>query len=196
MTNQKSKLLAVLAVFAAIGVITGTGAFTTVSADRTATVNVAGDQNALLQVEPYNGPNGIGEGNTVGADLGSSDGYADIQDGTLLIDLNGFSDGTPKSSGVNLEAVTTVDGVFNVTNQGTQDVTVYINTTGDNPDTVTFFAGAVADNDPIDTELRAVSVPVGETITVSMQIDTVGKGLSKSDALVSEITIYANASSN
>ncbi|MDY6819855.1 MAG: hypothetical protein SVG88_14435 [Halobacteriales archaeon] len=189
--RPKGKLFALLAVFAAIGVITGTGAFTTVSAERTATVNVAGDGSALLQLTPYNGPNGYG-----GGTAGASNGYADIKGGTLEISLNGYNAGTERNSGVNLNARTTVNNVFNITNQGTQDVDVYINTTGDNADLVVFYAGTVETGSSIENDGNAVTLAVGETVTVSMEIDTVDAGLSGGDELVDGITIYANASSS
>ncbi|MFB6148561.1 MAG: DUF1102 domain-containing protein [Halobacteriales archaeon] len=167
--RPKGKLFALLAVFAAIGVITGTGAFTTVSAERTATVSVAGDSSALLQLQASSGPNG---------------GYATETAGQLEIDL----------SGVNIDARTTADNVFNITNQGTQNVTVYINaSSGDHTETVTFYAGPVADDNPIDSEATAYELGVGDSVSISMGIDTRNKGFTGSETLVSEITIYANA---
>ena len=54
----KSKIFALVLIFAAIGVAAGTGAFTTAEADRTAEVNVAGDANALLGITEAQNTNG------------------------------------------------------------------------------------------------------------------------------------------
>lgn len=47
-TRPKGKLLALFAIFIAIGLVTATGAFSSVTAERTATVQTAGDANAFL----------------------------------------------------------------------------------------------------------------------------------------------------
>lgn len=82
------------------GVISGTGAFTSVTADRSISVTSAGDASANLGMAPLNTPNG--------------NEYADSSGGTLSITL----------PDVNLNAVTHVDDVFRVTNNGTQSVVV------------------------------------------------------------------------
>jgi hypothetical protein len=50
MANRRTKLLALAVVAAAVVLVTATGAFTSVSADRTATVNVSEDSRAFLAV--------------------------------------------------------------------------------------------------------------------------------------------------
>jgi hypothetical protein len=99
--RPKGKLLALVAMFAAVGLITATGAFTTVEAQRTADVSVSEDSAALLQLEPSDDPNGE---------------YATGTGGTVQIDI----------SQLNLEANTTIDNVINVTNQGTQSVDITV----------------------------------------------------------------------
>ncbi|MFC7177141.1 hypothetical protein [Halosegnis marinus] len=103
---------------------TGTGAFTSVSANRTVSVNVADDADALLALE------GAGEGN---------DAYL-TEDGTggelaLALDSsNNAIDGT----GVNEEAVTVINDLFTVQNQGTQSVAISGTKSGDYTDNVVF----------------------------------------------------------
>ena len=86
----------------------GSGAFTSVSAARSVNVAVAGDDSALLALQPCNGPNGA---------------YADIgDDGQFELSI----------PNLNANAFTRIDNVFTVTNQGTQPVVVYIEENGVN----------------------------------------------------------------
>jgi len=198
--RPKGKLFALLAIFAAIGLVTATGAFTTVTATRTATVNVAGDANALLQLQPHSGPNGVGpSGNPT-----SSDGYAQLVNGQLEINLNGYA--STIGQGPNVNATTDIQGVFNITNAGSQDVDVNISDTGDNDDLVTFYNSSQADlsgtSPPyggMETDGAnggsAVTLTPGETVVVSIYIDTTDSSFSGGEELIDDITITAIATS-
>jgi hypothetical protein len=84
-----------------------------VSAQRDITVNVAGDGSAFLQFTKAE------EGGSV---TPNADQYVDIpSDGTVGIDLTETSEG---GSGVNDDAVTVVDNLLDVTNQGTQPINI------------------------------------------------------------------------
>jgi hypothetical protein len=61
----------------------GSGAFTSVSADRTVTVSVAGDEQAYPRLEPTSGPNGD---------------YARTENGQLAVHLNRENDDASKDS--------------------------------------------------------------------------------------------------
>ena len=171
--GRKGKLFGLLAVFAAIGLVTASGAFTTVSAERTASVNVAGDANALLALEPADTPNG--------------DEYAGTSNDQLEIELT-----TENAEGVNPNAVTEIDSVFRITNQGRQKVNVNISDSGDNSDTVTFYNSSRA---PLDDGLESseATLPAGDSIVVSIEIDTTTAEVSADDNLINEITITAEA---
>lgn len=120
-TRLKANLFALLAIFLAIAMVTATGAFSSVSATRTAEVNVAGDGAALLQLQPYPGPNGYNPSD--GGSLTNSEGYAQLTNGELQINLLGDFDGDGViGAGVNNNATTDIQAVFNITNQGTQSV--------------------------------------------------------------------------
>jgi len=194
----KGKLLALFAVFAAIGLVTATGAFTTVSAERTTTVNVAGDSSALLQLQPAAGPNGLsGEGQSAQA------GYARINNGQLEINIAGWGN---QGSGVNLNAETDIERVFTVTNQGTQSVNVSLTDSGpsSNDELVSFY-NATNESEVTDLSTRSIetnegggakTLDVGESMQVSIYIDTTqGSGLSDGDTLVDGITIEADGDS-
>lgn len=85
----------------------GTGAFTSVSANRSIDVTTADDNNALLAIEADDTPNATE--------------YVDTSGGTVSLDFTNTDSG---GSGVNQNAVTVFDDLLNVTNQGTQAVIV------------------------------------------------------------------------
>lgn len=152
----------------------GTGAFSTVTAERTVAVNTAGDDSALLQLTVHNGPNGLYAQQT-GA-------------GQIEILLNGE---LGSSGGVNLNASTTIADVFNITNQGSQSVGVWIVKSGPNSDLVTFenANGGLLDN----SSSAAQTLGVGSTIEVTIVVDTTGQNLAANDTLLTSITVHADA---
>lgn len=164
---------AFLLLLAAVGMVAGTGAFSTVQADRTATVGTAGDDRALLQMTPYAGPGGNGA-------------IADLEAGQIQI------------SALNLASSTDFAKVLNVTNQGTQPVGVWIVDEGDHADAVTFYNPAFGGADglvngvaSIEGEANAVTLDVGETLVVSMLVDTTGIGDGVS--LIDTMIVHADA---
>ena len=123
----KGKLLALLLIFGAVGTLAATGAFTTVEAERTADVDVAGDANALLAITPAEDPANssfIQQSNT--------------NNQAFEIVLNG-NDGN--ADGLNTNSTTAAQNIFNITNNGEEDVDVWINTEG----------GAQEDNGNVNT---------------------------------------------
>jgi hypothetical protein len=98
------------------GALVGTGAFTTVQAERTVNVETAGDSGAFLALEPAKDQNGNQYPN--------ADDYAEIDTGLLEVTI----------PDVNLNAITHLDKVFQVTNNGTQRVVLYIEELPDNTD--------------------------------------------------------------
>jgi hypothetical protein len=109
--KRRQVLAALGAVSGSGALLTGTGAFTSVSADRNIAVRVADDSNAFLRLAPC-----------PGSDNG---GYVDNSNGLLTIDLSESNGNDPPAGkGVNLNAVSVFDNVFQIANQGTQDVCV------------------------------------------------------------------------
>ncbi|SEH45329.1 Protein of unknown function [Halopenitus malekzadehii] len=181
MARPKGKLLALVLVFGAITVVTATGAFTTVEAERTAEVNVAGDANALVGLEP-----GSGAG---------ADGYVDDSGDEIQIDLSGGSD----SQGVNLNATTEFDNILQISNNGENEVNISVNTNGDNEQYVSVYNGTDYDDSSqeITNGTNNATVPSGEMIEVSIRIDITGDDtLSKNDELLSNIEIVAESTGN
>lgn len=84
----------------------GTGAFTSVQADRDIEVNVAADASAFLALAPSNDPNGE---------------YVDDSGDTVSID---FTESNSGGDGINDRAYTIFESVLEVKNLGTQPVKV------------------------------------------------------------------------
>ena len=108
--NRRAALLGLGGVVAGGGALLGTGAFTTVEAERTIAVETAGDADAFLGIAPF-------------PDSANADYVTAPEDGTVEIDITG--EGTDAvGEGVNEKAVTAIDRLLEVTNNGTQSVAV------------------------------------------------------------------------
>lgn len=94
------KILPIIAIIAAALIVASTGAFTSVTAERSAVMEISGDASALLGIE-------------------SASPYVEYDDdGAIYLTL---------PNGVNNEAVTDLGNIFVVTNNGTRDLylTIY-----------------------------------------------------------------------
>lgn len=177
----RGKLLALIAVVVAASMVAATGAFSSVQAERTAEINVVGDKNAYLAIYPANTSNGQA--------------YATIKNGKFKLALNENKQG---GMGINKDAVTTMNSVIAITNQGTQPVKVTVDEKKDST-AVTFYESS----HPADSvEDSGVKIEPGETLEVGLKIDTTGKVTEKSliDTLVitaksDDANINMNASS-
>ena len=127
----------------------GTGAFTSVSADRTMNVSVEDDADAYLQITQSDGPNAA---------------YADTSGDTISFDINDAASGV-SGDGLNDDARTIIRDVFKIRNQGTQDVYVFIETE-DIPDGVGIFsdfpANAESGAPPLQSGPTGATVGLGE----------------------------------
>jgi hypothetical protein len=106
--NRRTVLIGLGGLFAGSGALLGTGAFTTVEAERTVTVETAGDADAFLGITPF-------------PDSANADYVTAPEDGTVEIDITGES---TSGKGVNENAITAIDRLLEVTNNGTQEVAV------------------------------------------------------------------------
>ncbi len=98
----------------------GTGAFTSVSANRDITVDVAGDANAFLQFTKAEEDGGV---------TPNAEEYVNIEgDNTVSLDFTNTNEsageGETGGSGVNDDATTIFDNLLDVTNNGTQEVNI------------------------------------------------------------------------
>lgn len=142
MPINKRKWVAALGLVAVMtGVVFGTGAFTQVEAERTVDVDVADDSNAFLGIYSVND----NYTNTNSGPIGAQ---------TVEILLNGSSGAS--GDGVNDNAVTTVNNVLNLSNQGTQEVRISV------------------ENAPQGVNLTGVPSTVGvdQNVTVGVNVST------------------------
>ncbi|MFC7226409.1 hypothetical protein N0B31_03260 [Salinirubellus salinus] len=166
-------LIGLGSIAAGAGTLAGTGAFTSVTATRDAVVNVAGDAGALLSIQAADSPNG--------------DAYVSTNsNGEVGLDLS-----TDSGSGVNPNAVTQIDEVLRVMNQGTQPVGFYVEDTdgnGSNSDVVTF----EANGDSVEGSGNAVVLEVGESLVLDIEVDTEGEPDLSDTQILSTVTFYAD----
>ena len=170
----------------------GSGAFTSVQADRNVTVDVADDAQALLRLDPDD------------ADYPNS-AYATETDGVIEIDITEDGSGFD-GEGISPFATTTIEEVFPIENQGTQEVQVSVESTdldgSDFEDEVDFFATPDPDDDDPDFEQvslldDSIDIGVGEAVAAGLEIDATGEDeeLDDLEDLLDdlELTIIADA---
>lgn len=184
------KFLALGSLVMALSLAVAAGAFTSVSADRTANVTVAGDASAYLGLTPTDGsPN-------------SAYCYIDTG-GELVIDMTDSHSTSAGGNGVNPNAETDFDDVFTVTNQGTQPIDVGLTDSGNNDGAVKFYidgAGSTdVDGDGNSDDLLIETDEGGSTVTiddgksedVSIYVDS--SSLSQGADMLDSITVSAEA---
>lgn len=108
MPSRRSVLVGLGGLVAGGGALIGTGAFSTVEAERTVSVQTEGDADALLGLAPADGENDEGVVQTNG-------------DGLIQINFDG-NDGDGGGDGLNQRARTRFNNLVTITNQGTQTV--------------------------------------------------------------------------
>ena len=108
--NRRKFLIGAGSLAAGSAAAMGTGAFTSVEADRTVTVSTAEDNNALLRLE------------ATGDNANSA--YATTNNGEISIDLGSLT-GAEQGGGVNQNSTTRIFDIFTIQNQGTQPAIVY-----------------------------------------------------------------------
>ena len=161
--ERRKFVLGVGALAAGGAAAVGSGAFTNVEADRSFGVTTATDSGAFLGIAPTSDANGVYAfeyGDDVEIYLEDAD------------NLNGNM-----GSGVNVQAVTQIDKVFKITNQGSQDYDITIDdsnlaspdTSLDPEEVFTFYVGTSPDNDAI--ESGDIALSPGESLKVGIEVD-------------------------
>ncbi|MFB6106273.1 MAG: hypothetical protein ABEJ70_04795 [Halobacteriaceae archaeon] len=168
------RALALVALVAVASLTAGTGAFSTVAADRPAAVVVASDlDGAVVGLTPGEGP--------TGAFATDADG-----DGTLALELAGDASGVP-GAGPNARAVTTLRRVFAITNRGAAPVGVWV--TDDGADAVRFLA--TADGRSLESRANARTLRPGDRLAVTVVVDATD--VPPARTLCSRVTVHADA---
>jgi len=101
--------------------LVGSGAFSSVSANREVNIEVASDEDALLSIEP--------------ADTHTGDAYAENDGGTVSLDFTQTSGVSGNPEGLNPDAGTSFREVLKLTNQGSDDI--YLGADTDNIENIT-----------------------------------------------------------
>ncbi|WP_226481107.1 DUF1102 domain-containing protein [Natrinema amylolyticum] len=159
--------------------LVGTGAFSGVVSERTASVEIAHDRNAYLGLHEI--PDSPNESYV---DYDSLDHLRIQMDPDNPNDTgNGESTGPNQGVGVNSNSVTWFNDLFQICNQGKQEIGVYLFKVGDNADRVVFYNG--------DREgpCHGTTLGVGECTDIGMATAT--HGLSSDDDLLDNLLIVA-----
>jgi hypothetical protein len=165
MPINKRKWVAALGLVAVMtGVVFGTGAFTQVEAERTVDVDVADDSEAFLGIYETTGN------------------YTQTTSGTSTVEITLNDSSSANGIGVNDRAVTTVDSVINISNQGTQPVDISV----ENAPTGVNLTGVPANGVSVGT-----NVTVGVNVSTDPDVDISGGQLSGD--IQQGITINATA---
>lgn len=161
MTMQRRKLLIGLGSAVGAGAV-GTGAFTSVSAERDVTVQVADDANALLGIETGNGPN--------------AEAFAETTDDeTVALNLSGTD---TSGSGLGTDSTYQFDDILRLTNQGTQTVYAWVTFDFSEADDdltredVYFYPQSNPERALNNGENSVVTLPVGESVSLGLLVDT------------------------
>lgn len=177
--DRRNFLIGVGAASAGGGILIGSGAFSSVESDRYVTIAVAEDPDAYL---------GLGA-----CDSAHGDNYVDLDDdGHLYVDISENPNG---GEGVNANARTWFDDVFQVCNQGSDEIYVYIERDDDWPTVddgeyegdprVDFYLGD--DEESILGAENALAVDVGECTCVGIKTNTHGVNATDQESLLEEL---------
>lgn len=144
----------------------GTGAFTSVEAERSVSIAVASDSYAFLRMHPI-GDEGIDGENT---------GRSSTNGSEISFEIPGDDPGeNPDAEGVGVDSVYEFHDLVTISNQGTQPVQLHSSYDGDNlADLALVDDGGVLKNDP-------PTLDVGDGIDVGLYIDTHGSTISEFD---------------
>ncbi|WP_254809020.1 DUF1102 domain-containing protein [Natronosalvus amylolyticus] len=171
--------------------IIGSGAFTRIESQRRVKIEVAEDPDAYLGLD--------------GCPDSDNSSYTEIDDsGHLAVEMSPENENSDNDlgSGINSDSFTWFDNVFQICNQGKQDVCVWIDATVreaiqkkqdedyEDEDIVDFYLGGNREQSLVGEE-NGILLPVGECICVG--IATVTKGLDAGDQLLEDDEIVINA---
>ena len=179
----------------------GTGAFSSAQANRSVSVTVASDNpGAYLALDETDDSTQASQNQGEFTDLPNG-GAAQISNGKLSIDLNGFA-GVTGGLGPATDATTDVDGVFEVINQSNQDPlfvnisSVSFNSSGNGTDdtTLTFYPGESSNTDLSDGSAE-LELPTGQSTPIGIRIVT-QDSTGGNNPVNADATVTATASSN
>ncbi|MEZ3163937.1 hypothetical protein ABNG03_03255 [Halorubrum sp. RMP-47] len=211
MASRRSVLIGLGSLVAGGGALLGTGAFTTVTAERTVSIETTGDASGFLGLEAADRVDDSGTNQPANGTTGANQNeYVQETDGTIQINLDAGSDGDAddNGTGLNQNAKTTFRNLVTITNNGTQTVTSLTLSISENSGTITGspFSFTVDDNSNETTVsngnniLGAGSPSItsdltpGESIDFGMIINLIGNSIPDSANYTLTITAETNQS--
>lgn len=161
---KRRRLLIGLGSATGLAGVVGSGAFTSVRADRDVTVQTASDADAYLGMEPLQTPNG--------------EAYATTTDENLI--ALEFTDTQAGGQGVGTDSVYDFHDVFQITNQGTQPVYVWATfadaqgdfTVGDPETDIWLYANGDPTDKLRDSEDDVLYLSVGASANIGVHVET------------------------
>lgn len=147
---KRRNLLITAGGIAGAGAAVGTGAFSSVEADRSVSVEIADDADAYLAIEPVN------------------EAYAQSADG--VVELNFDDDGGADGSGLNPNATSRFDDVFSIENRGGNDVGVGIEIGDTDEDVDLDFIAQIPTDESLISD-APVLLESGESFNVGIEAD-------------------------
>ena len=155
----------------------GTGAFSSVEAERAMSVEINDDTEAYLRAQPLDA-----DGNLVDEGpkpVAQNVPYAVIDEDTGRLVLTFDS--------LNNDAETLITDVFQVANEGSQEVGIFFDKEGDNTDVVEFYD---QDDNRLDVaESDAVRIDVGESLDIDVKFDTLEHDVDSEDSIMDSLVI-------
>ncbi|WP_152418730.1 MULTISPECIES: hypothetical protein [Halorubrum] len=125
MANRRKFLAGLGALASGSAAAVGTGAFSSVQAERDITVEAAGDASAYVGIEPFPSDSSeVPEGDGKYSNTDGNGEYASVSEGTVSLDFT--STDKASSTGLNDEAMVNIEDVLLITNNGTQPVYVTV----------------------------------------------------------------------
>lgn len=155
-----------------LGAIFGTGAFSSVEAQRGVRLDLSDDAAALLALEP-NVATGLGsiigisavDGSPLEAYKGDTSQYLDDSGNTLAIDMSDSN--INQASGLNDEAITSFRDIVRMTNNGTQEVGINVTNA---PTGLDVLAYSVSAGGPVSLVGNTFPVSLGTGTTAGLTI--------------------------
>ena len=186
--KRRTTILGLGSLVASAGAAMGTGAFTSVEADREFDVDVRNDDAAYLALRPVDADGNVvddlAEGDTDRVPETSEQNrpFSLLDEETGRIDI--------AVTALNANAVTEIPNVFQIDNQGRNPVNVYTDVSyeGDgagNPEVVEV---STANGDALDDEANPVTLSDGNSLVVDFTFDT--SGIGPDDEIADTITIH------
>lgn len=195
MKPTRRKVVAALGVGGiSLGAVFGTGAFSSVEAERDVTIELGDDATALLALEPNDasglaGITGVSavDGGPLDAYGGDTTQYLDDSGPTLALDISNAN--ISQATGANNDAVTSFRDLVRVHNNGTQDVGVNIENAPAGLDILAYSTTPGATVSLVDNNFP-VTLPQGTTAGATIVVDSTEFSTDISET----VTIVADAS--